>query len=128
MLAETALKGQRGHPILASDARARSANTSKSCKSPRFERQLTAYKCITGVLQYAGASASAFVIALVPRASWRERHQPFPELQTQQPQAERRLQRGRRNPQIPDLLDPKTRPGRQPEQRQPVHDQARAGA
>src|SRR5713101_9986732 len=61
---------------------------------PRFERQSTAYKCITGVLQYAGASASAFVIALVPRALWHERHEPFPELQTQQPQAARRLQRG----------------------------------
>src|SRR5713101_9979523 len=61
---------------------------------PRFERRSAAYKCIMGVLQYAGASASAFVIALVPRASWHERHQPFPELQTQQPQAARRLQRG----------------------------------
>ena len=95
---------------------------------PRFERQSTAYKCITGVLQYAGASASAFVIALMPRASWHARHQPFPELQTQQPQAERCLQRRRRNRQIPGLLDAKTRPGRKPDQRQPVHDQARAGA
>src|ERR1700736_198219 len=33
MLTETALKGPEERPALASDARARSANTSKSCKS-----------------------------------------------------------------------------------------------
>jgi len=40
------------NPARASDARVRSANTSKSCKSPRFERQGAAYKCIAGDLQY----------------------------------------------------------------------------
>jgi hypothetical protein len=40
------------NPARASDARVRSANTSKSCKSPRFERQCAAYKCIAGDLQH----------------------------------------------------------------------------
>jgi hypothetical protein len=40
------------NPAQASDAGARSANTSKSCKSPRFERQCVAYKCVTADLQY----------------------------------------------------------------------------
>jgi hypothetical protein len=54
MLAKMTLKGLRAHPEKASDARARSANTSKSCNPPRFERRSAAYKCITAVLQHAG--------------------------------------------------------------------------
>src|SRR5258707_3523402 len=40
------------NPAQASDAGAPSANTSKSCKSPRFERRCVAYKCVTADLQY----------------------------------------------------------------------------
>src|SRR5258708_28149223 len=40
------------NPAQASDAGARSSNTSKSCKSPPFERQCGAYKCVTADLQY----------------------------------------------------------------------------
>src|SRR5712671_4340814 len=50
--AEIALSDATEIPARASDARVRSANTSKSCKSPRFERQCAVYKCITGDLQY----------------------------------------------------------------------------
>jgi hypothetical protein len=46
-----ALSEAAENPAQASDARARSANTSKSCKSPRFERQDEIYKCIAADLQ-----------------------------------------------------------------------------
>jgi hypothetical protein len=50
------------NPARASDAGARSANTSKSCKSPRFERQCAAYKCVTADLQYDNRVSAAFNI------------------------------------------------------------------
>src|SRR3984893_1944801 len=101
MLAMTALKGPRGHPTLASDARARSAKTSKSCNPPRSERRCAAYKCITGVWQYTNTD----VFKRTPiRVSLQLRHQLLPEFQPQQQQAQAGLQRGGRDRQIPDVL------------------------
>ena len=47
--------------------------------------------------------------------SMHERREPLPELAAQQPQAQAGLQRGRGDRQIPDMLDPKARPRREPD-------------
>src|SRR5438270_729680 len=55
--------------------------------------------CFVAALPCANASrlSQAMTEERALRASLHERHQPFSKLQTQQPQAERRLQRVRRN-------------------------------
>jgi hypothetical protein len=67
MLAAAALKGPGRRPTLASDARTRSAKTSKSyANPPRFERRSAAYRCVADIWQYASGRMVRFETANAP--------------------------------------------------------------